>query len=154
MSPTILKTGPYRFFFNSREESRMHVHISMPDGTAKFWLEPIVALADYYNHLRRSYGRWKRWFTNVRRISKMLGVSISRSEITSIGPLGFWLLVDDREYFVPFADYPAFKDATVAQIYNVQQLGPEQLHWPELDVDIELDALQHPERFPLQFKPA
>jgi hypothetical protein len=84
----------------------------------------------------------------------MLGVSISRSEITSIGPLGFWLLVDDREYFVPFADYPAFKDATVAQIYNVQQLGPEQLHWPELDVDIELDALQHPERFPLQFKPA
>ena len=49
MSPTILRTGPYRFFFNSREESRMHVHVSMPDGTAKFWLEPIVALADYYN---------------------------------------------------------------------------------------------------------
>jgi len=40
MSPTILRTGPYRFFFNSREESRMHVHVFMPDGTAKFWLEP------------------------------------------------------------------------------------------------------------------
>ncbi len=62
-------------------------------------------------------------------------------------------MVDDREYFVPFADYPAFKDATVAQIYNAQRLGPGQFHWPELDVDIELDALQHPERFPLQFKP-
>jgi hypothetical protein len=49
LSPTILKTGPYRFFFNSREESRMHVHISMTDGMAKFWLEPIVALADYYS---------------------------------------------------------------------------------------------------------
>ncbi len=48
MSPTIYRQGPYRFFFNSREESRMHVHISSADGTAKFWLEPIVALANYY----------------------------------------------------------------------------------------------------------
>jgi hypothetical protein len=49
MSPTILRDGPYRFFFNSREEPRIHVHISTADGTAKFWLEPIVALADYHN---------------------------------------------------------------------------------------------------------
>jgi hypothetical protein len=75
-------------------------------------------------------------------------------EITGISALGFWLLVDDSEYFVPFADYPAFKEATVVQIYTVQQLGPRQFHWPELDVDIELDALQYPERFPLQFRPA
>ena len=48
MSPTIFRKGPYRFFFNSREETRMHVHIASPDGTAKFWLEPIIALAEYY----------------------------------------------------------------------------------------------------------
>lgn len=48
MSPTILKVGSFRFFFNSREEPRPHVHISAPDGVAKFWLEPIVALASYY----------------------------------------------------------------------------------------------------------
>jgi hypothetical protein len=48
MSPTILRYGSCRFFFNSREESRMHVHVATPDGLAKFWLEPIVALADYY----------------------------------------------------------------------------------------------------------
>ena len=48
MSPTILRQGRYRFFFNSREESRMHVHIATPDGHAKFWLEPLVALADFY----------------------------------------------------------------------------------------------------------
>jgi hypothetical protein len=47
--PTILIIGKYRFFFNSREELRMHVHVSAPDGTSKFWLEPLVALADYYN---------------------------------------------------------------------------------------------------------
>lgn len=49
MSPTIYRESSYRFFFNSREESRMHVHIATPDGVAKFWLEPIVALANYHN---------------------------------------------------------------------------------------------------------
>ncbi len=48
MSPTIFRTGPYRFFFNSREEPRMHVHVATAEGTAKFWLEPILALASYY----------------------------------------------------------------------------------------------------------
>ena len=48
MSPTILKIGPYRFFFNSREEIRPHIHVSCPAGVAKFWLEPIVSLASYY----------------------------------------------------------------------------------------------------------
>jgi len=48
MSPTILRKDKFRYFFNSREETRMHVHIATPDGTAKFWLEPIISLADYY----------------------------------------------------------------------------------------------------------
>lgn len=48
MSPTIYREGSYRFFFNSREESRMHVHIASSGGTAKFWLEPIVALTIHY----------------------------------------------------------------------------------------------------------
>ena len=47
--PTIFRFGQYRFYFNSREESRMHIHIDSTAGTAKFWLEPIVALEVYYN---------------------------------------------------------------------------------------------------------
>jgi hypothetical protein len=49
MSPTVLRIGPYRFFFNSREEQRRHVHISIRGGIAKFWLEPTIALASYYD---------------------------------------------------------------------------------------------------------
>ena len=45
MSPTVFRLKGYRFFFFSREEARMHVHVQCPDGEAKFWLEPIVALA-------------------------------------------------------------------------------------------------------------
>ena len=45
VSPTVLRYKGYRFFFFSREEPRMHVHVASPDGEAKFWLEPLVALA-------------------------------------------------------------------------------------------------------------
>ncbi|MGC1377793.1 MAG: DUF4160 domain-containing protein [Anaerolineales bacterium] len=48
MSPTIYREGQYRFYFNSNEESRQHVHVEGQNGKAKFWLEPILALADYH----------------------------------------------------------------------------------------------------------
>ncbi len=80
------------------------------------------------------------------------GIVTLASEVTDITALGFWLWVDDQEYFVPFADYPVFLDATVAEIYTVERLGPTQFHWPELDADIELAALEAPDRYPLQFR--
>ncbi len=45
MSPTVLRDGPFRLFFFSREETRVHVHVAHPDGEAKFWLTPTVSLA-------------------------------------------------------------------------------------------------------------
>ncbi len=45
MSPTVFKWRGYRFFFFSREEPRLHVHVVCSDGEAKFWLEPGVELA-------------------------------------------------------------------------------------------------------------
>ena len=48
MSPTVLRYKQYRFFFFSREETRRHVHVVSPEGEAKFWLEPIVALAESF----------------------------------------------------------------------------------------------------------
>ncbi|MCX8086045.1 MAG: DUF4160 domain-containing protein [Rhodocyclaceae bacterium] len=46
MAPTIVRDGPFRLFFFSREEPRMHVHVAHPDGEAKYWLEPVLALAN------------------------------------------------------------------------------------------------------------
>jgi len=45
MSPTVFREKGYRFFFFSREETRMHVHVVSGDGEAKYWLEPDVALS-------------------------------------------------------------------------------------------------------------
>ena len=82
-------------------------------------------------------------------ISSQPGTGISPSEVTNIEPLGFWVLVDDREYFVPFDDYPVFKGASIQQIFQMQRLSPTQLHWPDLDADIEIEALEQPEHYPL-----
>jgi hypothetical protein len=81
--------------------------------------------------------------------SSQPGTSISPSEVTNIEPLGFWILLDNKEYFVPFDDYPGFKGASIQQIFNMQRLSPTQLHWPDLDADIEIEALEQPEHYPL-----
>ena len=47
MAPTVVRDGKFRLFFFSREETRIHVHVEHPDGEAKFWLTPQVALATY-----------------------------------------------------------------------------------------------------------
>jgi hypothetical protein len=53
MSPTVFREAGYRFFFFSREESRMHVHVVSADGEAKFWLEPTLELARSQRFSRR-----------------------------------------------------------------------------------------------------
>jgi hypothetical protein len=44
VSPTVFRDGPFRFFFFSREEERLHIHVQSPDGEAKFWIEPRIEL--------------------------------------------------------------------------------------------------------------
>jgi hypothetical protein len=45
VSPTILRTAGFRFYFFSREELRVHVHVQSPRGEAKIWIEPEIELA-------------------------------------------------------------------------------------------------------------
>jgi Domain of unknown function (DUF4160) len=47
MARTVVRDGEFRLFFFSREATRIHVHVEDPDGEAKFWLVPQVALATY-----------------------------------------------------------------------------------------------------------
>lgn len=88
----------------------------------------------------------------MKKHSRKPGINTSHSEVSSVGPLGFWVIVEEREYFVSFSDYPAFKKATVEQIFLMQYMSPTQLYWPELDIDIEIGALEEPERYPLVWK--
>jgi uncharacterized protein YfaP (DUF2135 family) len=54
MSPTVFREGKYRFYFFSKEETRIHIHVISPDGEAKYWLDPIISLADYKVFLKNN----------------------------------------------------------------------------------------------------
>ncbi|MCF8358106.1 MAG: DUF4160 domain-containing protein [Prolixibacteraceae bacterium] len=53
MSPTVFREKKYRFFFFSREETRIHIHVISPDGEAKFWVEPNIELAQFVGYNER-----------------------------------------------------------------------------------------------------
>jgi hypothetical protein len=48
MTPTVFRTRGYRFYFFSREERRIHIHVQHATGEAKFWIEPEIELAQNY----------------------------------------------------------------------------------------------------------
>ncbi len=77
------------------------------------------------------------------------GKDISAS-IENITPFGIWIWVKEREYFLSYKDYPYFKNQTLGYIQNVQLLHGYHLYWPELDVDLEIDNLENPEKYPLK----
>ena len=69
--------------------------------------------------------------------------------VTHISAHGFRLLLEDEELLLPFEHFPWFKSATVEQISNVERPSPEHLYWPNLDVDLAVESIRHPEAFPL-----
>ena len=82
----------------------------------------------------------------------MPGPATSEAEVTNISKHGFWLLVEGRELFLPFAEFPWFKQAPVEAILRLKRPTPCHLCWPDLDVDLSLDSIEHPERYPLKSK--
>jgi hypothetical protein len=74
-------------------------------------------------------------------------ISVSVENIT---PFGIWLYVKEKEYFLSFKDFPYFKDQTLNSIQNVQLLHGYHLYWPKLDIDLEIDNLENPEKYPLK----
>lgn len=80
------------------------------------------------------------------------GADTSGVEVTNISRHGFWLLVDDKESFLSFEEFPWFKDASVEAICNVQRPQPHHLYWPDAGVDLTIDSIERPERYPLKAK--
>ena len=84
--------------------------------------------------------------------SKPLGKSTSGVEVTNISQHGFWILLGERELFVPFDQFPWFRNATIDSILKVEMPHPSHLCWPNLDIDLAVESIEHPERFPLVSK--
>jgi hypothetical protein len=82
-----------------------------------------------------------------------LGKDTSGVEVLNVSGHGFWLPIHAEEFFVPFDQFPWFRDAPISKILNVGLPSPHHLHWSELDVDLAVESLRHPEKFPLVSNP-
>ena len=80
------------------------------------------------------------------------GSGTSAVEVTNVSEHGFWLLLHEKELFLPFASFPWFRDASIGKIVRIELVSDQHLYWPDLDIDLELDAILHPERYPLVSK--
>lgn len=97
----------------------MHVHVSHPDGEAKFWLFPQVelatqtGLADHVvgeaqqlviDHLQEIVDAWNKHLP---------------AEISHVSQHGLWVLLDVEELFLPFKQFSWFRNATIDEICAV-----------------------------------
>ena len=73
-------------------------------------------------------------------------------EVTNISTHGVWLLAHNKELFMPYDDFPWFKDQAVKSIINVEEQSSGHFYWPDIDVDLTEEMIEHPNRFPLKAK--
>jgi len=72
--------------------------------------------------------------------------------VENITSFGIWIYVNNNEYFLNYNEYPYFKNKTISDIQNVKLINGFHLYWPNLDIDLEIDNLKNPEKYPLKSK--
>ena len=76
-------------------------------------------------------------------------MNTSAVELSNVSTHGLWLLVDKRELHLPFDLFPWFRDATIAELGRIERPSKDHLRWPDLDVDLSIESIEHPDRYPL-----
>jgi hypothetical protein len=82
--------------------------------------------------------------------SEKPGTATLEAEVSNISRHGFWVFLGDRELVVSFKEFPWFERAPVSKILRVERPQADHLYWPELDDDLSVDSIEHPNRFPLK----
>lgn len=80
------------------------------------------------------------------------GDNTSIIEVTNVSVHGIWVLTRNKELFMSYDDFPWFKDLPLKSVLNVEALSPTHFYWPDIDVDLTEEIIEHPERFPLKAK--
>ena len=82
----------------------------------------------------------------------MLGTTTLGAEITNISAHCIWILIDDEELALSYSEFPWFVTATIQQVIYVLRPTADHLYWPDLDVDLFVESIRHPDMFPLRVK--
>ena len=81
----------------------------------------------------------------------MNGTNTLKSNDFYVSQFGIWIYIENVEYFISFKEYPELRKHTIDEISNFYFDRQNNIHWEELDIDIELDSLKDPKRYPLKY---
>lgn len=73
-------------------------------------------------------------------------------EITNISQHGIWIFIKEEELFMSYDDFPWFKNQTLDAVLNVKEIADTHLYWSDIDVDLSLESIRFPEKYPLKAK--
>lgn len=119
--------------------------------SSKSWLEPPIELA-------ANYGFGSKDLEKRTELVEKCGDDFKQQFTAHIGSVlmidtqGMMLSVPGQDSFMSYNRVPRLRDARVSSALNVRMAGPNAIEWPELDVDLEIESLKHPERYPLVMK--
>ena len=76
------------------------------------------------------------------------GSTTSEVEVTHVSRHGVWILSHDKELFMPCDEFPWFEEQPIRAVLNVEEPSPGHFYWPDIDVDLTEDMIEHPEKYP------
>lgn len=85
--------------------------------------------------------------TNLNANSQNTSVSV-----LMINAQGIMLSVKGNDFFISYNRVPWLRDARISDVLNVRMCGHSAIEWEALGVDLEIESLKHPERYPLIIK--
>ena len=71
------------------------------------------------------------------------------ANVLMINSQGLLLSVYGQDYFLSYNRVPWMREASINEVLDVRMSGRNAIEWPLLNVDLEIDSLRHPERYPL-----
>ena len=80
--------------------------------------------------------------------SKTSGTNTS-VKVLAIIPNGIMIEAYGNIYFLPYNSNPWFENAKIADVFNIEPVGCIGVRWDALDVDLAIESLMHPEKYPL-----
>jgi hypothetical protein len=84
---------------------------------------------------------------------EIFGTNTLGVEVSYISSLGVWILINEKEYYMPFIEFPWFRNASSEHIRNVKEVSPNHYYWEDLDIDLTLNMITNPNDYPLWYTP-
>ena len=79
-------------------------------------------------------------------------INSTLADVLMINDRGIMISVQGQDYFLSYNRVPWMIDATINEVLDVRMSGNNAIEWPKLQVDLEVESLRHPERYPLLIK--